>query len=132
MFEKRLTDSPAYHRRQGGLALFHPSLPLHLPLPLSILPSSGTAHSPSLSPFSPTSLLSLAIHCPHFSSVQVFHPTFPLTLSLLPSSMLLSPPFLPHSPSTHHLAPLVPQSHRSRRDKTQSTLECDGFTFPHP
>lgn len=92
MFEKHFTDSPACSRRQGGLALFL----IHL--------------SPSLSPFfsfsSPHLFFSLVIHCPHFSSTQTFYPTLPLTLSLLPPFMLLSPPFLPCTTSTHHLAPL--------------------------
>ena len=118
MFEKQFTDSPACSRRQGGLALFL----IHL--------------FPSLSPFfslsSPHLFFSLVIHCPQFSSTQVFYPTLPLTLSLLPPFMLLSPPLLPCTTSTHHLAPLVPQSHRSRRDKIQSNWECDVCTFPHP
>ena len=86
MFEKHFTDSPACSRRKGGLALFL----IHL--------------FPSLSPFfslsSPHLFFSLVIHCPHFSSTQVFYPTLPLTVS---------PPSL-HAPVTttsalHHLYP---------------------------
>ena len=118
MFEKHLTDSPAYLRRQGGLALFHPSLPFHLTLPLSILPPLVLPTLPSSLPSSPHlffPLISTVLTSP------LFYPTFPLSLSLLPSSTLWSPPLLPCTPSTHHLALLVPQSHRSGRDKTQST-----------
>lgn len=92
MFEKRLTDSPAYHRRQGGLALFHPSLPLHLPLPLSILP-------PLVLPTLPPSLPSL----PHrFFPLLSTVLTSPLPRCSIPLSHSLRLSSLPPCSCHHH------------------------------
>lgn len=100
MFEKHLTDSPAYHRRQGGLALFHPSLPFHLTLPLSILPPLVLPTLPSSLPSSPHLFFPLI-------STVLTSPLYRCSIPLSHSVCLSSLP--PHS-GRHHscLAPPPP------------------------